>query len=184
MKPYAQADTKVRELLDRLHRIAASEDWEEDLNPAQTAALSYLTRANRFSRSPSVVADYLGATRGTVSQTLKALLRKGLISESSNPTDRRSISYEVTEAGFTLCERRRLLDKALDSLPKEDLTALEDQLRQLLGAAVEAHGLKTFGACKTCRHHERRDGMLHCGLLDLQLQENEAEQICFEHHSL
>jgi len=69
----------IRELIERLARVSAADEWADDLNPTQKAALAYLARANQYSRSPSQVAEFLAATRGTVSQTLKALARKGLI---------------------------------------------------------------------------------------------------------
>ena len=180
MREQPDIDANIHSLLDRLSRIIASDEWAGDLNPAQTAALNYLARANKFSRSPSVVAEYLGATRGTVSQTLKALHRKGLIEESPNPADRRSISYKVTSEGKALVGQRRLLHDVLDGLPDNDRAALESQLAKVVGSALEARGLKTFGACKTCKHHKSDGVQLHCMLLDLPLQSEEADQICVE----
>jgi DNA-binding MarR family transcriptional regulator len=84
---------QIRALINRLARLDAAETWEVDLNPAQLAALDYLVRANRFSRAPSQVAEYLGTTRGTMSQTLKSLVRKGYLTERGSESDRRSISY-------------------------------------------------------------------------------------------
>jgi DNA-binding MarR family transcriptional regulator len=87
----------ISDLIDRLGRLNAAEEWNGPLNPSQFAALSYLARANRFSRAPSHVADYLATTRGTASQTLKALARKELIAESRLEEDKRSIRYDVTD---------------------------------------------------------------------------------------
>ncbi|MFC6657468.1 MarR family transcriptional regulator [Roseibium salinum] len=96
----------VRDLIDRLSRLIAAEEWNGPLNPSQFAALSYLARANRFSRAPSHVADYLATTRGTASQTLKALARKGLIAETRSQEDKRSIRYDVTDHGIDLWKTR------------------------------------------------------------------------------
>jgi DNA-binding MarR family transcriptional regulator len=41
---------------------------------------SDISRANRFSRTPAAVADYLASTRGTVSRTLASLESKGYLS--------------------------------------------------------------------------------------------------------
>ena len=114
--PKARTHHEARALLDRVFRVFSSEEWEEGINPAQRAALAYLARANRFSRSPSHVAEYLNSTRGTVSQTLKALTRKGLVAEHPSTTDKRSISYDVTPAGTKLLNARSLSHKALDGL--------------------------------------------------------------------
>ncbi len=90
---------QIRGLITRLARIDAGEGWADDLNPAQRAALDYLGQANRFSRSPSHVAEYLGTTRGTMSQTLKVLVRKGYVTELRSEADKRTISYALTQAG-------------------------------------------------------------------------------------
>jgi len=64
--------TDIDDLVERLARISAADNWAEALNPPQRAALSYLSRANRVLRCPS----HMAVTRGTASQTLKSLERK------------------------------------------------------------------------------------------------------------
>ena len=66
--------------------------------------MAYLARANRFSRGPSHLADWLGTTRGTVSQTLKALERDGLISRKAYPTVPVTVEYALTPLGRKLTE--------------------------------------------------------------------------------
>jgi DNA-binding MarR family transcriptional regulator len=89
------------------------------LNAAQRGALAYLARANQFSRAPSNVADYLCTTRGTASQTLKALERKGFVVKVVSPADKRSIAYDITEKGQLALETPSALDAALATLPDE-----------------------------------------------------------------
>ncbi|MEP3347380.1 MAG: helix-turn-helix domain-containing protein [Litoreibacter sp.] len=69
---------------------------EHELNPTQDATLGYLVQANKFSRIPSQVAAYLGATRRTTSQTLKSLLRKGYVEKVRSTQDKRVISYDLS----------------------------------------------------------------------------------------
>ena len=69
----------VANLLERISRLTRTEEQIGDLYPAQWAALRYLTRANRFSRTPMALTRYLGTTRGTMSQTIIALERKGYL---------------------------------------------------------------------------------------------------------
>ena len=78
--------------LERLGRIMRAAEHDGELNPAQWEGLRYLGRANRFSNSPGALTRYLGATKGTVSQTLKALERKGFIAKATRPGVKRSIS--------------------------------------------------------------------------------------------
>lgn len=171
--------TALAELIDRLARLHLADRRDGDLNPAQVAALDYLARANRFSRMPSAVAEFLAATRGTVSQTLKSLARKGLVRESADAADRRVRRYDVTPAGYSALRGRR----PAPGLPQggDEAQAIEAALRRLIEATLRARGQRSFGLCRTCRHHAARDGAPYCGLLALKLQPEEADQICQEH---
>ncbi len=167
-------------LIKRLARLDASEVWETDLNPAQIAALDYLARANRLSRAPSHVAEYLGTTRGTMSQTLKALTRKGYVGERRSDADRRSISYDLTDAGIELVARYGNLSKTIDTLPAKQRTELFDTLSDVLKRQLAAHDGRAFGICKTCVHHQTTGDRAYCSLLSVPLSADEAERICHE----
>ncbi|MCP4209391.1 MAG: MarR family transcriptional regulator [Shimia sp.] len=173
-------DILIRELIVRLARLNASQTWHDDLNPAQVSALKYLSRANRFSRSPSHVADYLGTTRGTMSQTLKALDRKGYVSENRSETDKRSISYDLTQDGTRAALHPATLDPMLSDLPEDEQKSLEQALTNTLISLLKKNGSKAFGVCKTCRHHQQKQNMRYCNLLQLPLETVEADQICHE----
>lgn len=170
----------IRSLINRLARLDAAETWGDDLNPVQIAALDYLSRANRFSRSPSHVADYLGTTRGTMSQTLKALARKGYVSEVRSEVDRRSISFGLTVKGREAAARAGLLDAAIAGLDAESQAQLEARLSGLLRGALAANGGGAFGLCRDCTHHRvTKDGGF-CALLSVPLAPEEASEICHE----
>ena len=81
--------------LERLARVMRAREHEGGLNPAQWEALRYLNRANRFSNSPGALTRYLGATKGTISQTLMALERKGFIAKAERPGEKRSVSLSA-----------------------------------------------------------------------------------------
>lgn len=172
---------RLRDLLDRVARLLASEGWDGDLNPTQRAALAYLARANRFSRAPSHVADYLATTRGTASQTLKALGRKGLVRETRSEADRRSVALEVTEEGQALAGSTDRLDAALAALPPKTATALATGLAELLSDILARRGGRSFGMCRTCRHHDPRGAGGRCLLLGVDLAPPETIQLCHEH---
>ena len=159
----------------------AAEGWGEDLNPTQRAALAYLARANRFSRAPSHVADYLSATRGTVSQTLKALERKGLVRAAPSDGDRRSIAYVPTPEGAAIAARGGAVDAALADLPAPTAAALTDGLAELTRDVLARRGGRSFGMCRTCRHHDPRGPGGFCMLLGVDLDPPETRQLCHEH---
>ncbi|MFV1635860.1 MULTISPECIES: MarR family winged helix-turn-helix transcriptional regulator [Phaeobacter] len=177
MKP----DHGIRILINRLARIDSAAGWTGDLNPTQRAALEYLIEANQFSRSPSHVAEYLGTTRGTMSQTLKALVRKGYAAERRQKSDQRSISYELTEAGVTAVTEPNPIADAIGSLPAGVQNALGDGLLKSLRQALAANGGHSFGKCKTCAYHEADSENGFCSLLKLALEPGENDKICIEH---
>jgi DNA-binding MarR family transcriptional regulator len=168
--------TEMTLLLDRLSRLHAARRRAVALTDAQCATLEYLARANRFSRSPSVVADYLATTRGTASQTLKALAEKGLIAEEPIEGDKRQRRYAVTDRGRALVAGWFEAGTA-DADTAEALQAA----RKLLRTLVAASGGKTFGLCRNCRYHAVEPGEAPtCRLLKITLALEEAGQLCHE----
>ena len=175
---------RAAHLIERLGRLLRAGDHADGINPAQAEALRYLARANRFSRTPAALADYLGSTRGTVSQTLIALEAKDLVEKQAKARDGRSVTLSLTRSGEAFLKKdavrdlARALDRAEAAAPLAD--ALEGALRGLLSA----RGGRAFGACQTCRHFRRdhRGGRQphHCALLDEPLSEGDAALICAE----
>jgi DNA-binding MarR family transcriptional regulator len=173
---------RIKELLDRLSRISAADEWGEDINPTQWTALSYLARANRFSRSPSQVSDFMTATRGTVSQTLKALARKELIAEVRSEHDKRSISYSITDKGKALLQKTSTIENAVMQLNNEETSSLLCGLETLVHNALKYRGFRAFGVCETCEHHRKQESQTgFCNLLNVPLSPAETKQICHEY---
>lgn len=175
------ASFRLRALIDRLSRLSESDDWAHGLTPTQHAALTYLAKANRFSRSPTHVATYLAATKGTVSQTLKTLVRKTLLMDHRSDTDRRSISYDLTELGQAAITLPNTLQETLAALSASDQRQLETALTGVLARHLSTQNLRRFGVCSHCRHNMTLpDGTAHCALLDVALGPKEVTQICHE----
>ena len=172
---------QIRAYITRLGRMDAAESWTEGLNPAQRAAMDYLSRANKFSRSPSHIAEFLGTTRGTTSQTLKGLLSKGYVTEERSETDKRSISYDLSAAGRGVLEGKSFLLASLDEMPQKDISQIVTGLHQLLETTARKNGFRSFGICRTCRHHRKNGTEGYCALLEVALKAPQVEQICHEH---
>lgn len=143
---------RITELADRMGRLAHGLQFAGGLNPAQWQALRFLARANRYSCSPGALADYLGVTKGTASQTLIALETKGFISRSRCPTDRRSVAICVTDAGQDLLKQDPLqtFQTAARALGAEESSALADCMERLIRLVQNAQGLPEFGVCVEC----------------------------------
>jgi DNA-binding MarR family transcriptional regulator len=59
--------------------------------------------------SPSVLGERLIVTRATVTGLLDSLERRGFVSRSANPADRRSLLVEVTPAGLAVVQELRTI---------------------------------------------------------------------------
>ena len=72
-------------LIERLANLLRQETRLEGqslgLQPIQQEALYYLSTCNRYSDTTLAVTEFLGLTKGTVSQSLKILESKALISK-------------------------------------------------------------------------------------------------------
>ena len=82
---------------DQEFRSIREIQYTNGLLPVQWVVLRYLTRANKHSLTPSLVANFLGTTKGTVSQTLYYLEKKGYICRTANAKDKRVVSRLTTD---------------------------------------------------------------------------------------
>lgn len=177
---------RIAGLVNRLGRIAHSLQFAEGLNPAQWEALRYLARANRSSATPGALADFMGTTRGSVSQTLKALEAKGLVRRVPHPGDRRSARLALTVAGRGVLERDPLdsISDALGRCSEADQVSLAAGMERLLDAVRDHHGFPEFGDCRGCAHFmpercvETRAVGCRCGVSGELFGALELDRIC------
>ncbi len=143
-------------LLRYLARLSEPESAQGGLTPAQWSALRYFVQANRFSRTVSAFAAYNVTSRGTASQTIKALEASGYLTRIPRPEDGRSARIEVTEAGEAKLaeDPARILVRAIESLPEGARRGLEANLEQLLAGVGPEAGKNRFGTCPDCAHLE------------------------------
>lgn len=152
------------------------------LLPIHVQVLHYLARANRYSDLPIAIAEYFGITRGTVSQTLAVLERKGLLEKVPDARHGKRVHLRLTAAGEAVLDGSwaEHVERALDALPNDDAAALEDALRSLLVLLQRMNGQRPFGLCRQCRHFLGTDGDTHCGLTGERLDAGQAVRICRE----
>ncbi|MNO86636.1 HTH-type transcriptional repressor NicR [compost metagenome] len=181
--------TTLYDYLERLASLmrvwAREQPLTADLQPIQISALNYLARCNRYSNTPLGVTEFLGLTKGTVSQSLKALEAKGLIEKKPDPSDRRSVHLELTSEGQALIDALvppAFLLQAVEALGERG-AQLEEVLGALLVTIQRQQDVPGFGLCRSCRFHQLREDGTFCGLTGEPLSRPEAELICREHQA-
>ncbi|WP_204526004.1 MarR family winged helix-turn-helix transcriptional regulator [Citrobacter cronae] len=180
-------DMSLFDVLDRLSSLTRM--WFRqhpllaDLQPVQLSALMYLARCNRYSNTPLGVTDYLGLTKGTVSQSLKLLESKGLIVRQQDAHDKRSVHLQLTESAGTLLDA--LLPPTFlvagETAMGERATVLKELLFELLRGIQRTNNVPGFGLCHSCRFHQKTGGQGFCNLTKEVLSEEDSLLICREH---
>jgi MarR family transcriptional regulator, organic hydroperoxide resistance regulator len=177
-------EDRAQVFLERLSHVLREELREvatrHGLALAQLEVLRFLGRANRFSDTVSGMVDYLGSTKGTLSQTLHSLVRKGLVVRAADAEDGRVQHCRLTDAGLAVVEASGQASAFRDvGLEPEAV----DQLERLLVDVLVARGGRAFGVCSSCAHHRRTDRGRRCSLLGVDLTEDDAARICKEHQA-
>ena len=157
-----------------LRKVAA----ELGIQHIHAEILEYLAICNKYSNTPQALVDYLGQTKGSVSQSLIKMESNGLISKTPSPHDKRSVQLALTPKGQDF---QKKLKEALPSI-ESSAGQMNGQLVAVLRAFQIQHGLKGFSTCSTCRYNQKlEDGTFLCGLTQETVTKNDVTKICREH---
>lgn len=184
------ANNDIYELIECMTALIRSEErkrcTELGLQAVHFQVLNYLSRCNKYSNTPASLANYLGMTRGTVSQSLIILENKGYISKETDQKDRRVVHLKLTTQGESVLLKARpsnLYQDATDILKTSIQNPMGDAgvFQQALTALQKANQSQSFGVCKTCKNFASKDGQNFCQLTEEFLTDSDSLQICQEH---
>jgi DNA-binding MarR family transcriptional regulator len=173
-------------LMERFAWLISTSGQSAGLRPVHWEVLRFLAKANRFSRSPGALTEYLGSTKGTVSQTVQALERRGLVARQSVAGDGRAVELNLTAGGEEALRNDpiAMLEAVVAGLAPTDRQEIERILEAVLKGLLDRRGRKPFGICRECRYLQTdRDGNHHCGLLDVALEAADTGQLCHEYEA-
>jgi MarR family transcriptional repressor of emrRAB len=175
-------------LVERISTLVRSEERKKyaavGLQPIHIQVLDYLSRCNWCSDTPAAVTDYLGLTKGTVSQTIQVLERKGYIQRSSDVEDGRVVHLALSKSGARLLDELAALDvfaQAENALAIKQYSTLGDALTSMLRSLQITNNAKTFGVCNSCTNFNEVDNHYQCDLAQVPLSRMDTEKICREH---
>ena len=181
------------ELLGQMAWIFLFEGTRHGLSDRDWMALRFLARANRFSRTPSALASYVGATRGTASYIVNELEKKGYLERTPSSQDKRSVTLSVTPRDNKFLERdpTNVLVDALAALDDVKKINFRDALRQMLDRSDTAQQRRHADSCRRCMFlWEGRPATeggpsseFNCRLFRAAIPESEIDLLCasFEH---
>ncbi|WP_439365312.1 MarR family transcriptional regulator [Bradyrhizobium sp. DASA03005] len=183
--------TAAREAVDLLIQATGSWQFDDALNglrDREWMALRFLARANRFSRTPSALAQFVGTTRPTASQTVKRLEDKGYLRRRSSDQDKRSVILDVTQLG----EKTLLSDpitQLVHAIATLELGAnkFRDLLREMLKQLDARGGRHHADTCRKCiflteadpNRASRIQTQYMCRFFRANLADSEIDLLCF-----
>ncbi len=178
-------------LIERISTLLRAEQRKKysalGLQPVHIQTLDYLASCNRFSDTPAAVTDYLGLTKGTVSQTLQVLVRKGYIKKKQDNTDKRIVHLQITAQGTELLNSITPFDvfiKAEEAIANKQFDSISAALYEALVALQNVNGTSSFGQCKNCITFSEESDHYYCLLMQQPLSQTDIEKICREYVSI
>jgi MarR family transcriptional regulator, negative regulator of the multidrug operon emrRAB len=165
------------ERLSALHRnLMRKFASEQGLPLVHVEILQYLSICNRYSDITQSISDYLGQTKGSISQSVGLLEEAGFIKRTQDRLDKRVFHLSLQAKGLTVTNRM------LSSIQLGGVDKVAPQLRTLLTSIQKQNGLKGFGVCITCKFNQNPaiDSFV-CGLTQETLTAVDVKKICKEH---
>ena len=188
--------TQIRQIATAFERLALfwrASQWlaakNLGLNPSQSDVLQ------RISRQPERATDLaarLGVTQASLSDTVSALVAKGLAERQPDPADGRARRIEATGEGRTLAaclpEAPEPLEAAITGLGEADRGGLLRSLSLIIRSLQEAEAIPVQQMCLTCRHfrpHVHADPAQphHCGFVDAAFGDGGLRLDCADHET-
>lgn len=188
----ANLDNKIAVALERVSeafRVALwNEAKEHTLSPIQMQILIFLAYHNsQHHCKVGYLAKEFNLTKPTISDAVKALLQKSLITKTADTVDTRSYFIELTANGKELAEKTSNfilpLKQPITQLSEKQKIALFDALLDLIYKLTQSGIISVQRMCFTCKHFEKKNNAKgnYCNLLERDLPNTDLRIDCPEH---
>ena len=188
---------RLRDGLDRICAVMRADQWTiagtAGLNPTQLHALTFIAgRAEKGVRVGAVAAQ-LGVTQPTATDSIAALVRKGLLTKKANSQDPRAVNVQITPSGRDVVRGIGLVitatERALETLSHDEQAELLRSIVKTIRALQIAGAIAPQRMCVTCQYfrahvHEDRRNPHHCDYVDAAFGVEGLRLDCAEHEAL
>lgn len=190
---HKSTESKIVASLERISQVFRVLLWQESiehaLSPIQVQVLIFLLYHSPEKRKVSYLADDFNLTKATISDTIKTLEQKGLVTKQSEPQDLRSFIIHLTSEGQNIASKTSFFSKEIfkpiDKLNEADkenlLLSLLDIIRHLNQSGI----ITIQRMCMTCQYYiSGEEGQPpFCKLLHQNLYPKDLQIDCPEHVS-
>lgn len=165
-----------------------NESKENSLSPIQIQILIFIHFHSFEKCKVGYLADEFNMTKATISDSVKVLLSKKLLTKEADPADTRSYTLLLTDEGKKIAKKTSLFASSMEQ-PIEKLTQ-EQKAIMLNGLLKLIYDLNRSGIitiqrmCFTCAFYKAENGIHYCNLLKTKLAESEIRMDCPEHETI
>ncbi|WP_437287404.1 MarR family winged helix-turn-helix transcriptional regulator [Sorangium sp. So ce406] len=180
--------------LERLGSALRAQAWSEafarGLTPTQGQVLTTLRTHRGEGLRLLDIAEALSVTPATASETVRALVAKGLVKKTQALSDGRAIKISLTKQGegeaLAVAQWPSFLLDAVDELSDEDQTAMLRGVLTIISSLQGRGYIPVAQMCVSCTNfranaHPGEPKAHHCQLLDAAIGDPELRAQCADH---
>jgi DNA-binding MarR family transcriptional regulator len=177
--------------LERISEVFKILLWEKaklvGLSPIQIQILIFITYHKQELCNVSHLAKEFNVTKPTISDAVKVLDKKGMITKDFSATDSRSYAIQLSQLGEKMvAETENFADPLKNQLKGIQTTDLENLFKTLskLIYQLNSNGiLNVQRICYGCKFYEKTDNKDFCNLLNKELLNPEIRLDCPEYET-
>lgn len=165
-----------------------NESKENSLSPIQIQILIFIYFHSFEKCKIGYLADEFNMTKATISDSVRVLLAKELVSKEIDAADTRSFSLYLTNKGNQIAKRASFfassIEQPIEQLTQEQKTIMLNGLLKLIYDLNKSGIITIQRMCFTCSNYQSENGKHYCSLLKTQLADSEIRIDCPEHEMI
>jgi DNA-binding MarR family transcriptional regulator len=188
-KQNQKVESRIVAALERISEAFRVLLWNESkdnsLSPIQIQLLIFMLFHSREKCRVSYLAEEFNMTKATISDSVRVLLTKKLVTKESDLTDTRSYTISLTPYGSEIAEKASFfatsIEKPIKKLTEEQKQVMLSALLKLIYELNKSGVITIQRMCFTCIYYEASKSKHYCNLLKTKLAETEIRMDCPEH---
>lgn len=162
-----------------------NESKENSLSPIQIQILIFIHFHTLEKCKVGYLADEFNMTKATISDSVRVLLGKELLTKETDPLDTRSYTLSLTDEGKNIAKKASFfassIEQPIEKLTQEQKTIMLNGLLKLIYDLNKSGIITIQRMCFTCSFYNAKNGTHYCNLLKTKLAESEIRVDCPEH---
>ncbi|OSY87948.1 MarR family transcriptional regulator [Tenacibaculum holothuriorum] len=182
-------DYKIVVALERISEafkvLLWKESKENSLSPIQIQILIFLLFHSEEKCKVSYLANEFNLTKATISDSIRVLHKKELITKIYSETDSRSYTIQLSSKGRKIAEKSAYftssIEKPIQQFSKEQKEIVFSSLVQMIKSLNTSGVITLQRMCFTCTNYKLQNNQHFCSLLQSNLHDSELRIDCQDH---